>query len=182
MLRLLALLLLVSPLASAQVSETFVQQAGLSFSLDAAPEVAGAGLAAREALDTAALGATVQTNVVAVSQDGLANRADILQSGLGNQFGLVIIGDENQFSLRQIGDANSFVGDIVGSGNEVSQESIQAGNGNSYTLFLDGVNGRTLTVSQIGDGNTAVQSVAPGMAPASILQRGNGLRVTIERR
>ncbi len=179
---LLVAMSLSAPLAAAQASETFIQQAGLSFSTEAAPELAGAGLASREALDAAVLGISAQTNVIAVSQRGIMNKADIVQSGQGNLVGLDIVGNENLFSLSQIGNGNTFVGDVIGSSNEILDGSVQAGANNSYTLLLAGTATQPFSISQVGNENNAVQFVETGVAPASISQRGNGLQLTVERR
>ena len=49
-----------------------------------------------------------------------------------------------------------------------------------YGLVMAGTNPEHV-VSQIGDANTATQIVAPGLQPAGIEQRGNGLQVLVER-
>lgn len=181
---LLALLLGVAPLAAAQQSEAFVRQAedAIGAPAEAVTGARGAGLA----LSAAALRAATTTNVAAVSQTGADNAVELAQRGAGNRFGLAVDGSGNVVELLQQGDGNVFLGDIVGSGNVIGADaagapSVQVGDGNRYTLFLDGVDDRAHTVRQLGDGNQAVQTVGAGMRPASIEQRG-GATVVVERR
>ena len=172
-------LLLAAPLASAQQSEVFVRQAeaAIGASAQAVTGAQGAALA----LSAAALDAATDANVAVVSQDGVNNEADLTQSGVGNRFGLVVVGNANEFTLSQLGDGNVFLGDVLGNANVLEAGSVQEGDGNRYTLFLDGVSGRSHSIGQFGGGNEAVQTVGRGMRPASIVQRG-GATVVVERR
>ena len=182
--RLFLLALVFAPLASAQQSEAFVRQAedAIGTSAEAVTGARGAELA----LSAAALGAATTANVAAVSQTGTGNAVELTQRGAGNQFGLAVDGSGNVVELLQLGNDNVFLGDIVGSGNVLGADaagavSAQVGDGNRYTLFLDGVNDQAHTVRQLGDGNQALQVVGPGMQPASIEQSG-GATVVVERR
>ncbi len=181
---LLAALLGAAPLASAQQSEVFVEQAEPSLR---APAEALAGTAAGRALSGAVLGAGIGTNVAVVSQQGAGNEVDLVQDGAGNQFGLSVMGQGNALVLRQLGDGNRFVGEVVGDRNTLagpnatSAGSVQEGGVNIYELRLDGVDDTSHTVRQLGGHNTAFQAVGAGMQPASIEQLG-GATVTVVRR
>ncbi len=182
--RLLLLALVLAPLASAQQSDVFVQQAEQALGTSAA-ELAGT-TDAGVALSMAVLEAGADANVAAVSQTGVGNRVGLDQVGSGNQFGLAAVGTGNSVDLLQLGNDNVFLADIVGDGNEVGLRlfglpGVQLGSQNSYTLFLDGVDNQSHTVRQFGDGNQATQIVGPGMQPASIEQSG-GATVLVERR
>ena len=183
--RLLLLLpLLAAPLASAQQSEAFVRQAEAA--LGSSAEAVTGAQDAEAALSAALVGTAMSANVAAVSQTGVNNEADLTQSGVGNRFGLVVDGNANSFVLSQLGDDNVFLGDVLGNANQLTDDangnpSVQEGNGNRYTLFLDGVDGRSHSLRQLGGGNEATQVVGRGMQPASIEQRG-GATVVIERR
>ena len=181
---LLAVLLGAAPLASAQQSEAFIQQAERALR---APAETLAGTAAGLALSDAVLGAGVGANVAVVSQQGSGNETDLVQDGAGNQFSLSVVGQDNTLSLLQLGDGNRFVGQVVGDGNTLagpsafSAGSVQEGGGNVYELRLDGVDETAHTIRQLGGDNTAFQAVGAGMQPASIEQLG-GATVTVVRR
>ena len=182
--RLLLLALVLAPLASAQQSDVFVQQAEQALGTSAA-ELAGTSDAG-VALSMAVLEAGADANVATVSQTGSSNTVGLTQVGSGNQFGLVAVGSGNTIDLVQLGRDNVFLGDIVGDGNEVGLgflglPAVQLGSENRYTLFLDGVSDQSHTVRQFGDGNEATQIVGPGVQPASIEQSG-GATVLVERR
>ncbi len=179
-------LLLAAPLASAQQSDVFVQQAERALGTSAS-ELAGT-TDAGAALSMAVLEAGADANVATVSQSGVGNTVGLRQIGSGNQFGLVAVGTGNNVDLVQLGSDNVFLADIVGNGNEVGFRffglpipSLQAGDGNRYELFLDGVDNQSHSVLQFGDGNSATQIVGPGMEPVSVEQSG-GATVVIERR
>ena len=179
-----AIFLGAAPLASAQQSEVFIQQAEQAIG---APAETLAGTAAGLALSDAVLEAGVGANVAVVSQQGSDNSVDLVQDGAGNQFSLSVVGQGNDLALRQLGDDNRFVGQVVGDGNvlvgpdAVSAGSVQEGGGNVYELLLDGVSGTGHTIRQLGGDNTAFQAVGAGMQPASIEQLG-GATVTVVRR
>ncbi|WP_412069406.1 hypothetical protein [Rubrivirga sp. IMCC43871] len=178
--RLLALaVLLAAPLASAQQSDTFIQQAeqALGTSAGSLAGTSDSGVALSEAV----LDAGGRSNVAVISQDGSDNRVDLTQRGLGNQFSLFVVGQGNELTLTQEGDGNAFLADILGSGNTLDERSIQEGDDNYYELFLDGVNGRSHLLRQLDGGNSAIQTVGVGMQPADVEQRG-GATVVIERR
>ena len=182
--RLLLLALLAAPLVQAQQSDVFIQQAeqALGSSAAALAGTRDAGVALSEAV----LDAGASANVAAVSQTGTDNVVDLTQRGTGNRFGLVTVGSGNVVGLAQLGNDNVFLGDVLGSGNVLGPDaagnpSVQAGDGNRYTLFLDGVDGQAHTLRQFGDANEAVQVVGAGMEPASITQTG-GASVVVERR
>ena len=182
--RLFALALCLSASASAQSGAAFVQQVERAVGVTA--EVVTGTTVASEALSAALLDAASATNVATVTQDGIGNQVELSQSGLGNQFGLSVVGDGNVLSLLQLGNDNVFVGDVLGSGNVLGPDalgnaSVQQGDGNRYTLVLDGVDNQAHTLRQVGGGNEAVQIVGPGLQPASIEQRG-GATVVVERR
>ncbi len=176
--RLLLLVLLASPLAAAQTSETYIQQAGVTFGASV-EDVALAGAVAGEALARTLMEAPLSSNVVSITQEGDENRAVLAQNGLGNQLSLVVNGSRNVVEVAQRGNDNLLVGDIIGDGNRLT-DSFQIGDGNSYTLTLEGT-GTEHTLRQEGDGNQAVQVVGAGMTPASIEQYG-GATVTVVRR
>ncbi|PAP77447.1 hypothetical protein [Rubrivirga marina] len=167
------------PLAHAQSGEAFVQQADIVLSAEV-DEAIASGATADEALARALVGAPESSNVAVVDQRGAGNVVRMLQDGTGNLASVVLAGAFNQLDLVQAGRDNVFVGDIVGDGNRLVNSS-QLGDGNSYSLFLEGVNGTTHSLYQVGDDNAAVQYVGPGLLPASIEQRG-GAEVTIVRR
>lgn len=171
--------LLVVPLAHAQSGEAFVQQAGIvaSSELD---EVVVPGSSAEDALARVLAGAPEASNVAVVEQRGASNAVRLLQDGTGNLASVVLSGAFNQLDLVQSGRDNVFVGDVIGDGNRMVN-SAQVGDGNAYSLFLEGVNGTTHSLYQFGDGNEATQYVGPGLQPVSIEQRG-GAEVTIVRR
>lgn len=179
-----ALAFLISPLAAAQSDaplpeEAFVEQAGVT---RGAPvdDLVGPAFLAEEALYWASFGATVTGNVTAVSQDGGDNETDLIQQGTGHRFGLVVIGSGNDVELTQRGHRNTFLGDILGDRNTLLFESIQEGEDNQYTLFLDGVSDTSHRITQFGDGNSATQAVGPGMVPVDIEQTG-GAQIVITR-
>ncbi len=178
--RLLALAaLLAAPLAHAQTGEAFVQQAGIVPSTEYAAAVAAGG-SADEALARALVEAPAASNVAVVEQRGVSNAVRLLQDGTGNLASVVLSGTLNQLDLVQSGRDNVFVGDVIGDGNRMVN-SAQIGDGNSYSLFLEGASGTTHSLYQFGDGNEAAQYVGPGLQPVSIEQRG-GAEVTIVRR
>jgi hypothetical protein len=171
--------LLAAPLVHAQSGEAFVQQAGLvpSSEID---EVVMSGSSADEALARVLAGAPPSSNVAVIEQRGVGNRVRFLQEGSGNLASVVLSGVLNELDLTQSGRDNVFVGDVLGDGNRMVN-SAQVGDGNSYSLVLEGVNGTTHSLYQVGDNNSAEQYVGPGLQPASIEQRG-GAAVSIVRR
>ena len=179
----LLLFLALASNASAQ-SEVFVEQASSTFGVST-DVIIGANNGNAQAALNAALaeaGVSPATNVAAITQEGAGNQVDLTQQGVGNRLGLYIQGNSNQIQLSQIGNYNEFTADISGDGNTLGPESIQAGTSNQYVLISEGVNGELHTLAQYGNENQATQVVGPGLKPASIEQRGNGLQVTVERR
>lgn len=179
-----ALAFLLSSLAAAQSDaplseEAFVEQAGVAMG-DPLQNLVGPASLAEEALDRAVLGVAATANVVAIIQDGTGNETDLAQEGTGHRFGLVAIGFGNDVELTQRGQRNTFLGDILGDRNSLLFESIQEGQDNQYSLFLDRVSDTAHRITQLGDGNSATQAVGPGMVPVNIEQRG-GAQVVVTR-
>ena len=177
-------LVLTAPLAAAQQSDVFIQQAEQALGTSASTLAGAEG--ARAALSDAVLNAALTTNVAVALQGGEENVLSVTQEGAGNQFALVVDGDENRVTLSQMGNDNVFLGDILGNNNTIGPDaqgnpSGQFGNGNRYELYLDGVDGVEHAVRQLGDDNSAIQTVGAGMQPVSIEQSG-GATVVIERR
>ena len=85
-----------------------------------------------------------------------ATRRPSCRTASRNLVAATIFGDDNRVTVNQIGDDNA------------------------YGLLMVGTNPEHV-VNQIGNGNTATQIVAPGLLPAGIEQRGNGLEVLVER-
>ena len=177
--RLLLLSLLACPLAIAQSSETYIEQAGLTFE-QSVQDVALAGAASGESPSGALGGASVLSNTASIAVQGDANMAALEQSGIGNVFSLAIVGSDNVFGLLQLGSDNRFQGEVFGDGNLLTN-SIQSGRDNTYRLRLDGVSDSVHSILQFGDGNSATQVVGAGLTPASIEQYG-GATVSIVRR
>ena len=159
-----------APLAVAQsAGGVYVEQA--SDLVGASPDAVGVvpgGMTAAEVLAATVPPLTPGTNAVVLVQDGDDNRADISQTGTDNRFALV-----------QQGVGNEVTADILGSGNTTNVT--QLGDGNSYDLLMATDDLTLLPVVQEGTGNQAFQIVAPGLQPAGIEQRGNGMEVVVER-
>lgn len=164
MVRFALLLALSIASAQAQTAGVSIQQAA-----DLIDEAgAMAGLTAAEALAATVLSPAGGTNVVVLVQDGDFNEAQVEQQGTGNRFALVQQGDFHRTTAQIIGHANTTT-------------VTQRGAGHEYDLLMvtDAVD--LLPVVQEGEGNRAVQFVAPGLLPAGIEQRGNGMEIIIER-
>lgn len=117
-------------------------------------------------------------NAVAFSQDGSDNTLDAQQTGLDNRIVVSQTGSDNTTTASQNGNRNQLVATIQGDDNALT--AVQTGDDNTYGLVMSGSELQH-QIRQTGQGNTATQFVAPGLLPASIEQRGNGLEVVVER-
>ena len=170
---------LAAPLVSAQSSETYIEQAGMSLD-QSAQDIALTSAVYRQALDRSLVGTGLDSNTASVSAQGDGNVALVSQRGYGNRLGLDITGSFNEVDLYQRGIDNLLLADITGDGNRLV-DSFQAGSDNVYRLRLDGVDNTEHSIRQYGPGNTASQVVGAGMTPASIEQYG-GAEISIIRR
>ncbi|HEX8299446.1 MAG TPA: hypothetical protein VF594_09840 [Rubricoccaceae bacterium] len=172
-----AIALIATPaVAQSTQAETYVQQAS---------EAIGAPLSdvigpteSVEAMAASLLSLPPGTNAVVFNQTGTDNAITVEQTGLDNRVVVSQIGSGNRTGLVQDGSRNLFAATIFGDDNLVTAN--QMGDDNAYVLVMVGTNPEHV-VSQLGDGNTATQVVAPGLQPAGIEQRGNGLDVLVER-
>lgn len=157
----------LAPLAAAQTApETAIQQASGLVRTD---EAVGSASSAEETLAALLPSLVPGTNAVVLVQEGSGNTASVAQLGLDNRFGLVQIGLANAVDAQMVGNANTAV-------------VTQIGDGNDYRLVMEADGVELLPVLQEGIGNRAEQVVQPGLQPAGIEQRGNGLELLIERR
>lgn len=170
---------LVAPLASAQSSEIYIEQAGVSLG-QPAQDIALTSAVAGQSLDRSLVGTGFDSNTASVAVQGDGNVALVSQRGYGNRLGLDIAGSFNEVELYQRGVDNLLLADISGDGNRLV-DSFQAGSDNVYRLRLDGVDNTEHSIRQYGPGNTASQVVGAGMTPASIEQYG-GAEISIIRR
>lgn len=175
-LSLLASLLLAAPAVAQSGAEAYVRQASEAMGAPVGDVIGPVGSV--EAMAAALLSLPPGTNAVVLNQTGTDNAIVAEQTGLDNRVALSQIGSGNQTNLLQDGSRNLFTATIFGDGNLVTAN--QVGDDNVYGLVMAGTNPEHV-VSQIGDGNTATQFVAPGLQPAGIEQRGNGLEVIVER-
>ncbi|HEX8387364.1 MAG TPA: hypothetical protein VF576_14320 [Rubricoccaceae bacterium] len=177
---LLLLIVLAAPVAAQSNTEVYVDQATGAIGAPTSQAFGRAALGPVEALAASLQGRnlTGETNVLVVTQNGSGNALALSQIGQNNAVGLIQNGDGNVTDLAQLGDNNVVLSAIDGSGNVL--RDVQQGDNNSYSLVLSG-DETTHTVLQLGSDNVAEQTVAPGLLPASIEQRGNGLEVYVER-
>ena len=175
----------ILPLLVALWATTAAAQNGAETYLEQASEAIGAPVASvlgqggsAEALAAALLTLPAGTNAVAFDQTGTGNAIVVEQTGFDNRAALSQIGSGNLTTLLQDGSRNLLSATLFGDNNQITLNQI--GDDNVYGLLMIGTNPEHV-VSQIGDGNTATQVVAPGLRPASIEQRGNGLEVLVER-
>lgn len=159
---LLVLLLVAAAPSWAQSAGASIQQAA-----DLVGAAAGAGLTPAEALAATVL-PVAGTNVIILLQDGDFNEVSVEQRGVNNRFAVVQQGDFNRTTAQIFGDANS-------------TNVTQRGAGNEYDLLMVADAVDLLPVVQEGEGNRAIQFVAPGLLPAGVEQRGSGMEVIIER-
>ena len=170
------LALLAAPALAQNGVETYVQQASEALGAPVGDVIGPSGSV--EEMAAALLSLPAGTNAVVFNQTGTDNAIVAEQTGLDNRVALSQIGSGNRTTLLQNGDRNLFTGIIFGDDNLVRLS--QDGSDNQYGLLMAGTNPEHI-VRQEGDGNSANQIVAPGLQPAGIEQRGNGLQVLVER-
>lgn len=171
---------LAAPARAQADTEVYVDQATAAIGISTGAVLGATTLGPLEALTASLQGRGVmgETNRLVVIQTGTGNALVLSQIGQDNTVGLAQTGNDNTTELAQLGTGNVVLSSVEGSGNAV--RGVQQGDGNTYSLVLAG-DATDHTVAQFGSGNMAEQSVAPGLLPASIEQRGNGLDVTVTR-
>lgn len=105
-------------------------------------------------------------NAAAIQQNGMNNRASIEQIGAGNITRILQQGNDNSASQRILGTHN--ITDCVQIGNNLSSQQYFPGSGYQHAVFQRGNDNRIVYIE-----------TRAGTTPSTIIQNGNGIRVTV---